>query len=43
MVDYQYYFMESNFEKITDVKPSCFKPSPKVMSSIIMLTPKKSI
>ncbi len=30
-------------KKIMDINPSCFKPMPKVNSSIIMLTPKKNI
>tara|TARA_B100000131_G_scaffold285975_1_gene295623 strand:- start:623 stop:1417 length:795 start_codon:yes stop_codon:yes gene_type:complete len=32
-----------NVEKIMDVNPSCFKPIPKVKSSVIILTPKDKI
>ena len=30
-------------EKIADIEPSCFKPAPKVKSTLLVFTPKKKI
>ena len=30
-------------EKIIDIEPSCFKPAPKVKSTLLVFTPKKKI